>query len=514
LLRATADYLYRNETDAERRTYFLEQFLDRMLTVFAATLLASLEQSIYDGLEQNQIRNADDLDKLTRQIGSRYSIWHERHRELDARWSLIDEYFAGLPASKNSMRQKFPPLFTNLFLLLLVWGLTPCQRLAAQSSKTQTRSEKVRRILQDFRDKSGFPGAIAGVYFADGTSLAVAVGYANRETRTPMRKSDLLHAGSVGKMLFASLALQLIAERRMSLDDRIEQYLGRESWFARLPNGKDISVRMLLNHTSGLPEFGDEFMRGLAQFPSRERSPLEGVKSVLGAKPLHPAGTKFSYSDVNYLVLGLVIEQVSGKSAYGEIRRRVLKPLALRRILPADRPVIPGLVPGYAGASNPFGGDEIMKNGRLVFDPRFEWAAGGFVANAEDLARWIAAFCQGRAFNSKLLPEVFKGVDAPGLGKGARYGFGVVIEDTPIGKAYGHGGFFPGYVTWVRWYSQQRTAVALQLNTSDDALIARPVRDVMNDLVTALYQSPRAKAPNSPRPHSNKASLARPNPPL
>lgn len=64
------------------------------MTVFAAATLASLEQSIYDGVEQNQIRNADDLDKLTSQIGSRYSIWHEKHRELDARWSLIDEYFA------------------------------------------------------------------------------------------------------------------------------------------------------------------------------------------------------------------------------------------------------------------------------------------------------------------------------------------------------------------------------------------------------------------------------------
>jgi oligoendopeptidase F len=89
-----ADYLYRNETDAARRNYFLEQFLDRALTVFAAATLASLEQSIYDGVEGNQVRNADDLDKLTRQIGSRYSIWHERHRELDARWSLINEYFA------------------------------------------------------------------------------------------------------------------------------------------------------------------------------------------------------------------------------------------------------------------------------------------------------------------------------------------------------------------------------------------------------------------------------------
>nr|MBA3320762.1 hypothetical protein [Pyrinomonadaceae bacterium] len=56
----------------------------------------------------------------------------------------------------------------------------------------------------------------------------------------------------------------------------------------------------------------------------------------------------------------------------------------------------------------------------------------------------------------------------------------------PLGKAYGHGGFFPGYLTWVRWYPQQQIAVALQINTSDDALIARPIREVLNELATAL----------------------------
>ncbi len=89
-----ADFLYRNETDAARRNYFLEQFLDRGLTVFAAATIADIEQSIYDGVEQNQIRNADDLDKLTRQTGARYSVWHEKHQELNARWSLIDNYYA------------------------------------------------------------------------------------------------------------------------------------------------------------------------------------------------------------------------------------------------------------------------------------------------------------------------------------------------------------------------------------------------------------------------------------
>ncbi len=88
-----ADYLYQTEKDAARRKFYLEQFLDRTLKVFDAVTFADLEQKIYDGVEQNQINNADDLDKLMRQTGSRYSIWHEKHRELDGFWSRIDGYY-------------------------------------------------------------------------------------------------------------------------------------------------------------------------------------------------------------------------------------------------------------------------------------------------------------------------------------------------------------------------------------------------------------------------------------
>lgn len=376
---------------------------------------------------------------------------------------------------------------TRTLLLLLVWVLASGAHLLARTG-TEKRRAAAQRILGEFHRGSKFPGAVAGIAWDGGPSLAVAVGRADRETGRPMRDSDLLHAGSAGKTFFAALALQLVAEKRLGLDDRIIKYLGRREWFPRLPNGGAITARMLLNHTSGVPPFGREFMRQLAEAPGRARSPLEGVKSVLGAEPLHPAGTKFSYSDVNYLLLGLVVEEVTGRDAYREITRRLLGPLRLRRVAPADRPAIPGLVPGYAGAGNPFGGDRVLKGGRLVLDPRFEWAGGGFVTNPEDLARWLAAFCRGRAFGPALLPEVFTGVEAPDLGEGARYGLGVVIEDTPAGRAYGHGGFFPGYVTWVRYYPERRVAVALQLNTSDDSLIKKPLRDVLDELAAAASQ--------------------------
>ena len=88
-----SDYLYTNEKDETRHAFYLEQFLDRTLKIYDAVTFADLEQKIYEGVEQNQINNADDLDKLMRQTGSRYSIWHEKHRELDGYWSLIGSYY-------------------------------------------------------------------------------------------------------------------------------------------------------------------------------------------------------------------------------------------------------------------------------------------------------------------------------------------------------------------------------------------------------------------------------------
>jgi D-alanyl-D-alanine carboxypeptidase len=245
---------------------------------------------------------------------------------------------------------------------------------------------------------------------------------------------------------------------------------------------------MLLNHTSGLPGYGDAFMQALVESPAKERTPLEAVKSISGAKPLNAAGAAFSYSDTNYQVLAFVVEHITGRPVYDDIRRRLLKPLGLTRIVPADRSKIPGLIPGYAGAKNPFGGDKMLVNGALTFDPRFEWGGGGFVTNPRDLARWIADFCEGRAFSPKLMTEVLTTVAAPDLGKGSRSGLGIEVEPTPLGEAYGHGGFFPGYFTQVRWYPRERIAVALQINTSDESLVKRSLKDVLDDLAKAALQ--------------------------
>jgi D-alanyl-D-alanine carboxypeptidase len=245
---------------------------------------------------------------------------------------------------------------------------------------------------------------------------------------------------------------------------------------------------MLLDHTSGIPEFGSAFMQALIEQPGRVRQPVEAVQSVAGATPVAPAGAKFAYSDVNYQLLQLIAERITGRSAADEIARRLLEPNRLTRIVAANRKNIPGLVQGYAGTGFFLGFDSVMSNGSLILDPTFEGGGGGFVTNAGDLARWMALFAEGRVFDAELLAHVRRGVPAGQLdvGTNARSGLGVEIVDTPLGTAYGHGGFFPGYLSLALWYPDAGVSLAIQVNSSANGAVARPLRDVLLEAAQAL----------------------------
>ena len=125
--------------------------------------------------------------------------------------------------------------------------------------------------LDEWHKAGSFPGATLGVVLANGESFSLAVGFSDRETKAVMRPTDRMPAGSVGKTFVAATALQLIKAGKIGLDDKIEKYLGREQWFARLPNAKDITVRQLMNHTSGLVryEFKVQFTKDLTANPEK-----------------------------------------------------------------------------------------------------------------------------------------------------------------------------------------------------------------------------------------------------
>jgi len=329
--------------------------------------------------------------------------------------------------------------------------------------------QKLQTKLEEFHKAGKFPGGSVGVCLADGNCFGLAVGFSDRDTKQPMKTSDLMLQGSVGKTYAAALAMQLVREGKINLDDKIEKYLGKETWFPRLPNAREITVRQLMNHTSGLLryEFKEQFTKDLTANPDKVWKPEELVAYILDTKPPFVAGKGWDYSDTNYIVLGMVIERVTGKKYYSLVEKRILKPLNLKKTVAQDRRVIKGLVNGYAGTDNPFGGkDAVLENGKFIINPQFEWTGGGMASTTEDLARWAKAMYEGKAFDAALLPQMLEGYPAPILGREAKYGLGVIIRQTRAGLSYGHSGFFPGYLTDMMYFPDKKIALAVQINTS------------------------------------------------
>ncbi len=329
---------------------------------------------------------------------------------------------------------------------------------------------RIQAYLDEWRTSAAFPGASVGVVLADGNAFGVVTGVSDRAAGTPMKVDDLLLAGSTGKTFFAAVAVQLVERGQLDLDAPISKYLGARPWFPRLPNAKDVTVRQLMTHTSGIVryEMDPRFTGDLRAQPDRVWKPEEQIAYQLDARPPFAAGQGWDYSDTNYILLGVIVEGITGKPAYDEIRTRFLDPLELTRVAPSTSRRIPGLIPGYAGPRDPLGlPDEMMVKGELVVNPQFEWAGGGFATSPLDLARWGRELYAGRALSPAARAIMLNAAVPARLGPETKYGLGVIVRAvTPVGLAWGHSGFFPGYQTELIYLPDLGVSLAIQVNTS------------------------------------------------
>jgi D-alanyl-D-alanine carboxypeptidase len=318
------------------------------------------------------------------------------------------------------------------------------------------------------------PGAQVAIALPDGALLEFAHGTADRATKAPMTIDGRLLAGSIGKTFFSALALQLVGEGRIALDDPVSKSLGAEPWWKKVPNGDRMTLRHLLQHRSGLPryEFAPAFVEQLAARPDHRVTPAEELAFVFDHQPRFLPGEGFEYADTNYVLLALVLEKVLREDCYAAIEARFLRPLALGGTVPSVGRRIPLLLQGHAGEKNPFGGRDLMLvDGQLPFDAGFEGAGGGFATTAGDLARWAQAIYLGPLLGEQK-KELLDGPPAP-LGRDAQYGCGSILQPTRLGLAVGHSGFFPGWLGEMRAFPDHGVAVAILVNSSADLRVVR-----------------------------------------
>ncbi|MDH3607513.1 MAG: beta-lactamase family protein [Acidimicrobiia bacterium] len=318
-------------------------------------------------------------------------------------------------------------------------------------------------LLEEARTEMKMPGLRAAVQFADGRLVRAAVGLGDVEADIPLDNAIGMPGGSTGKTFVAALAMLLVEEGTLSLDDPASKWLGDRTWFRELPNAEKIRVRHLLSHSAGIGDYpgrpgfilamvGRVLRHGSAYF-----EPEELIRFALKRRPLFPVGEGYRYTDIGYLVLGRLIEAASGRGYYELLDERILTPLELDEITPADRSVPTNITPGYTG-----GARNLKKDGRMKLDPRSEWTGGGLTTNPTMLVEFYAALANGRVVTKESLALMLESGYRDPVDPEWRYGFGVFVH-TPS-RSFGHGGLWSGYRTHVAHFMNSGLTVAVQTN--------------------------------------------------
>jgi D-alanyl-D-alanine carboxypeptidase len=340
-----------------------------------------------------------------------------------------------------------------------------------QGDDTERRAEVTRPDLQrtlEYVRSEGAPGVAALVRNRSGTWRGAA-GSAVLNPRRPMRVGDRFRIASVTKTFVATVVLQLVGEGRLKLDDTVERRLP-----GALREGRRITVRQLLNHTSGIYNFTDDkrLYDRLARDIRLVVTPREAV-SIADSRPLVFApGTGWAYSNTGYQVLGLIIERVTGHPLGRVLAERIFEPLRLTATSFEAEPGLPkGIAHGYA-----LPGGELPVTRNRPRDVTSSvgggaWADGAIVSNVDDVASFYGALLSGKLVRLGLLRELRRTVPTSFP---SRAGLGVFQAPQLCGHAWGHSGGIPGYVTQVL-ASKDGSHVVVVAANGDSGSVGRAV---------------------------------------
>lgn len=335
--------------------------------------------------------------------------------------------------------------------------------LMATTTSSGNMEEDLAELLETARIEMELPGLRAAVRFGNGEVVRAAVGLSDREEGTPLDDTSPMPGGSTGKTFVAALAMLLIEEETISLDDLASKWLKDTEWFDDLPNADEIRVRHLLSHSSGLSDYPGTRGYTLGSIWRALRTgsihfePDELIRFTLKKKPLFPVGEGYSYTDVGYLVLGKLIEEATGRPYYDLIREKVLEPNELDQIVLQERAILPGVVTGYMrGARN------LREDGSMKMDPSSEWTGGGLATNPDMLVRFLGLLAEGKIVSQDSLDRMLDSGWRNPAHLDEYYGLGLFVYDG--GSTFGHAGLWPGYRSDMLHYTTTTTTIAIQTN--------------------------------------------------
>ncbi|WP_041831941.1 serine hydrolase [Actinoplanes sp. N902-109] len=383
-------------------------------------------------------------------------------------------------------------------------GITAAAVLAAASpaAAATPSTPSLRATMQADADsllRYGAPGVLAELDTAHG-DLRVRSGYGNVAAGTPVPWQAKFRIGSFTKTFVSATLLQLVGEKRVSLDDSVDKWLpgvvrGNGN------DGRRITVRQLLQQTSGLPDYVAELPwiideAGFQQHRFDTITPEQAVALAMKSQPEFPPGTQWAYSNTNYQLAGMVISRVTGHTWQREVTDRVIKPLGLRdTVAPYTSPAIPRPhAVGYERFPAPDGTAEDPRYSDPIDatrqNPSWGGAAGAIISTTDDGNRFLRALLGGKVLRPAQLAEMTRTVATNAEFQtnwpGVRYGLGLMWMPNSCGGQWMHGGDIMGFQTRNGVDATGTRSVVVSLNTDSlvpQAGVPAPTGDVAIPLI-------------------------------
>ncbi|MBM9623809.1 serine hydrolase domain-containing protein [Streptomyces zhihengii] len=307
------------------------------------------------------------------------------------------------------------------------------------------------KAIEEVRQQAGIPGVVVGLWMPGKGSYVRASGVADTATGRPMSKNGFVRIGSETKTFTVTALLELVDDGLVGLDDPIADYVDG------VPDGENITLRHLAGMRSGLfPYTADaRFQQALFRDPSRSFTPREVLRYGYRHDNTFAPGARFQYSNTNLVLLGLVVEKVSGRRLADFLDQRVLRPARLHHtLLPAD---------ASFSAPHPRGYTNQTLTGAVEdstdWNPSWAWAAGAMISDLHDLRRWAGIVATGELLSPRTQAERL--TTLPTGFPGTSYGLGIF----ETGGWVGHNGSIPGYETVTVYLPSQQATLVLMLNT-------------------------------------------------
>lgn len=340
--------------------------------------------------------------------------------------------------------------------------VTPPQQAGGKGPNSPP--EETRAVLQHIMDTgiqtAGIPGAVVDIATPVWTWNSAA-GNASPITGEKAQPNMRFLIASVSKT-FTSVAVQKLAEeKKLSLDDPMERWLPADL-VQKIPNGKTITVRQLLDHTSGIADYReDSIIIREYQNPDVPVTYQTAMWQGINESPLYPPGTNFTYSNVNYILLTLIIDNASGVPYENYVTRNIFVPAGMNDTFIQETNHIPG---PHMTATQRGGNGTFADLSNLYV--QFDRGAGDIVSTTADLNRFHRALREGRLISKSSLAAMEK--PSPQSGR-VSYGLGYITAiGEPSNVTYlGHSGGYPGSFTFWDYLPEQDTYVAMNMNSAD-----------------------------------------------